>query len=73
MMGATSFHNEGQRGLDWLATDPEAMKDVISVSVSAEERARMDAVIAEGLKEIFAEYAERGIDNAEEIHRAMNQ
>ena len=73
MMGATSFHNEGQRGLDWLATSPDAMKDVISVSVSAEERAKMDAVIAEGLKEIFAEYAERGIENAEEIHSAMNQ
>ena len=73
MMGATSFHNEGQRGLDWLATKPDAMKDVVSISVSAEERAKMDAVIAEGLKEIFVDYAKRGIDNAEEIHRAMNQ
>ncbi len=73
MMDATSFHNEGQRGLDWLATNPDAMKDVISVSVSAEERAKMDAIIAEGLKEIFAEYADRGIANAEEIHKAMNQ
>lgn len=44
-----------------------------SVSVSAEERAKMDAVIAEGMKEIFAEYAERGIENAAEIHMAMNR
>lgn len=73
MMGATSFHNEGLRGEKWLATKPDAMKDVISVSVSAEERAKMDAVIAEGLQGIFAEYAERGIPNAAEIHKAMNQ
>lgn len=73
MMGATSFHNEGQRGIDWLATNPAAMKDVVSVSVSEEERAKMDAVITEGLKGIFAEYAERGIENAAEIHKAMNQ
>ncbi len=73
MMGATSFHNEGQRGLDWLAANPDAMKDVTSVSVSPEERAKMDAVIQEGLKDIFADYAGRGIENAEEIHRAMNQ
>ncbi len=73
MMAATSFHNEGQRGIDWLATNPAAMKDVVSVSVSEEERAKMDAVITEGLKGIFAEYAERGIENAAEIHKAMNQ
>ncbi len=47
MMEATSFNGEGQRGQNWLTIKPEAMKDVISVSVSAEVRARMDAVIAE--------------------------
>lgn len=73
MMGAKSFHEEAQRGRAWLASNPDAMKNVTSVSVSAEERAKMDAIIAEGLKEIFAEYASRGIDNAEDIHRAMNQ
>lgn len=73
MMGATSFHNEAQRGLEWLAGNPDAMKNVAMVSVPAEERAKMDAVIAEGLKGIFAEYAGRGIDNAEAIYNAMNQ
>ncbi len=47
MMEATSFDNEGRRGQDWQATNPETMKDVISVSVSADERARLDAVIAD--------------------------
>lgn len=73
MMGATSFHNEGQRGIDWLATNPPEMKDVVSVSVSDEERAKMDAAIAEGLQTIFEDYASRGIDNAEDIYKAMNQ
>ena len=73
MMGATSFHNEAQRGLEWLAGNPDAMKNVAMVSVPDEERAKMDAVIAEGLQDIFAEYAGRGIDNAEAIYNAMNQ
>jgi len=73
MMGATSFHNEGERGKAWHATKPAAMDEVTSISVSSEERAKMDAVIAEAMKGIFAEYAERGIDNAEEIFNAMNK
>lgn len=44
-----------------------------SVTISDEERAKMDAAVAEGLKVIFADYAERGIDNAEEIYKAMNK
>ncbi|MEM1234366.1 MAG: TRAP transporter substrate-binding protein [Pseudomonadota bacterium] len=43
------------------------------VTVSAEERARMDAAVAEGMKAIFADYASRGIDNAEEIYNAINK
>lgn len=43
------------------------------VEVSSDERARMDAAVAEGLKTIFADYAERGIDNAEAIYNAINQ
>ncbi len=73
MMGATSFHNEGERGKAWLATNPDAMKDVVSVTISDDERAKMDAVIKEGLQGIFAEYATNGIDNAEEIYNAMNE
>lgn len=73
MMGATSFHNESLRGQKWHDTKPAAMDEITSVSVSAEERAKMDAVVQEALKGIFAEYAERGIDNAEEIYNAMNK
>ena len=73
MMGATSFHNEGLRGKKWLATKPEAMKEISSVTISDEERAKMDAIIQEAMKGIFAEYAERGIDNAEEIYNALNK
>lgn len=73
MMGATSFHNEGQRGKDWQATKPAAMEEITTVSISDEERAKMDAAVAEGLKTIFADYAERGIKNAEEIYNAMNK
>lgn len=43
------------------------------IEVSAEERAKMDAAVAEGMKVIFADYASRGIENAEEIYNAINQ
>ncbi|MEM6371274.1 MAG: TRAP transporter substrate-binding protein [Pseudomonadota bacterium] len=43
------------------------------VEVSADERAKMDAAVAEGMKVIFDDYASRGIDNAEEIYNAINQ
>lgn len=73
MMGATSFHNEGLRGKEWLATKPAAMQEITTVSISDAERAKMDDIIQEAMKGIFAEYAERGIDNAEEIYNAMNK
>jgi len=73
MMGATSFHNEGLRGKKWLASKPAAMEEITSVTISDAERAKMDATIQEAMKGIFAEYAERGIDNAEEIYNAMNK
>ncbi|MEM7721536.1 MAG: TRAP transporter substrate-binding protein [Pseudomonadota bacterium] len=50
-----------------------AGKNYELVEVSAEERAKMDAAVAEGMKVIFADYASRGIENAEEIYNAINQ
>jgi len=50
-----------------------AGKNYEMVEVSAEERAKMDAAVAEGMKAIFADYAARGIDDAEEIYNAINQ
>lgn len=43
------------------------------VEVSAEDRAKMDDAVANGLKSISADYAERGITNAEEIYNAIYQ
>lgn len=73
MMGATSFHNDAVRGMKANASDAPQVKDVTFVSVSADERAKMDALTAEALQKIFAGYAESGIDNAEEIYNALNQ
>ena len=73
MMGATSFHNDALRGMKANAGDAPQVKDVTFVSISAEERAKMDALTAEALQKIFADYASRGIDNAEEIYNALNQ
>ena len=41
--------------------------------VSDEERAKMDAAVLEGMEEVYAQYAARGIDNAKEIYEAMNE
>lgn len=73
MMGATSFHNEGERGKAWQAGNPAAMDSVTSITISDEERAKMDAAVQEGLQVIFADYKSRGIDNAEDIYNAMNK
>lgn len=43
------------------------------VEVTSDERALMNAAVAKGLEVIFADYAERGIDNAEAIYNAINQ
>lgn len=40
--------------------------------VSPEERAKMDAAVAEGLEVIFADYESRGISNVREIYKALN-
>jgi len=73
MMGATSFHNDALRGMKANGGDAPQVKDVSFVSISAEERAKMDALTAEALQKIFAQYASDGIANAEEIYNALNQ
>ncbi len=55
------------------SSDAPQVQNVSFVSVSAEERAKMDALTAEALQAIFAEYAANGIDNAEAIYNALNQ
>ena len=73
LMGAASFQNERQRGIDFLAANPPEMRNVTRVRISDAVRAEMDAAVASGLREIFADYAERGIENAEEIYNAINK
>jgi hypothetical protein len=72
-MGAQSFHNDALRGMEANGSDAPQVENVSFVSISAEERAKMDALTAEALQKIFAEYATLGIDNAEAIYNAMNQ
>ena len=67
---AESFDGADERSLALMGETTG--KNYTIVEVSAEERTRMDAAVAEGLKVIFADYAERGIDNAEEIYNAIN-
>ncbi|WP_171172988.1 TRAP transporter substrate-binding protein [Ruegeria sp. HKCCD8929] len=42
------------------------------VVVSDEERAKMDAAVAEGLEVIFADYESRGITDVRKIYKALN-
>lgn len=74
MMGATSFHNEALRGFAANeAREAPQLQNVTFVSIAPGEREKMDALTTEALQGIFAEYAERGIANAEEIYNAMNR
>lgn len=72
LKGAESFDAADAKSI--AAMDSAAqMADVAVVSVSAEERAKMDAAVAEGLEVIFADYDSRGIANAREIYQAINK
>lgn len=73
MMGATSFHNDSVRGLDMIANNAPQISNVTVVSVSDEERAKMDAGVAAGLEVIFADYESRGITDARAVYEAMNK
>ena len=68
---AESFDGADERSLKMMGEADGKSYEV--VEVTAAERELMDAAVAEGLKVIFADYAERGIDNAEEIYNAINQ
>ncbi len=68
---AESFDGADARSLKMM--NEASDRNFEFVEVSPEERARMDAAVAEGLKVIFADYARRGIDNAEEIYDAINR
>jgi TRAP-type C4-dicarboxylate transport system substrate-binding protein len=68
---AESFDGADERSLKMMMETTD--KNYELVEVSAEQRALMDAAVARGMKAIFADYAGRGIGNAEEIYNAINQ
>lgn len=71
MKAAESFDGADANSLAiMVSTEGKSYK---RVRVSDEERVKMDAAVAEGLKVIFADYAERGIENAEAIYQAINK
>ncbi len=43
------------------------------IEVSDEERAKMEDALLDGMEAIYKEYADRGIDNAQEIYEALNR
>lgn len=71
MMGAQSFQQADDTSLA-LMEGAEQMVGVNRIEVSAEERALMDAAVAEGLEAIFADLEGRGVADAREIYAAMN-
>lgn len=68
---AESFDGADAASLELMKAATEKSFELIEVS--AEERTRMDAAVADGLAAIFADYAARGIDNAEVIYDAINR
>lgn len=68
---AESFDGADVKSLEMMKATTDKAYEI--VEVSSEERAKMDAAVAEGLKTIFADYASRGINNAEAIYNAINR
>ena len=70
--GAASFDGADEASLEIIQT-ADQMANVAQIEVSAEERAKMDMAVAEGLEVIFADYESRGIMDAREVYQAINQ
>lgn len=68
---AESFDGADATSLEMMQAATDKAFDVVKVSDA--ERAKMDAAVAEGLSTIFADYADRGIDNAQDIYNAINR
>lgn len=69
-----AFHEAVEIALKWK--DEKIASGELNVEwivVSDEERAKMEKAAGDGMTEIYANYAERGISNAQEIYEAMNE
>ncbi len=72
LKGAESFDGADAKSLE-IMQGADQMAKVTQITVSDEERAKMDAAVQKGLESIFADYDSRGITNAREIYNAINQ
>jgi len=71
---AQAFHEADEEALIWKDEMLAAGKlNVKWIVTSSEERAKMEQAARDGMTEIYADYAERGIDNAQEIYEALNK
>ncbi|MCK0118950.1 TRAP transporter substrate-binding protein [Loktanella sp. F6476L] len=71
---ARAFHHADEVALEWVEEQRATGElNVERITVSDEERAKMEVAAAEGMQQIYDDYAARGIDNAQEIYEALNQ
>ena len=69
-----AFHEADEIAIKWKDEKIAAGElNVEWIVVSDEERAKMEIAAEEGMAEIYVNYAERGISNAQEIYEALNQ
>ena len=71
MMGAQSFQ-QTEDAAQALMQGATQMAGVTRIEVSPEERALMDAAVADGLETIFADLESRGVTDARAVYEAMN-
>lgn len=72
LKGAASFDGADLKSFD-IMQGADQMAKVTEIAVSAEERARMDEAVLNGLGVIFEDYEARGITDVREIYGAINK
>lgn len=71
---ARSFHHADEVALEWKDERLAAGELKVEWIVTSDaERARMEQAAADGMDQIYQDYADRGIPNAQEIYEALNQ
>ncbi|MDJ1006198.1 MAG: TRAP transporter substrate-binding protein [Paracoccaceae bacterium] len=71
---AASFQHADDMALDWVNAQLDSGDMNFEwIVVSDEERAKMEDALLAGMEEIYADYTDRGIGNAQEIYEALNQ
>lgn len=72
LKGAASFDGADAKSFEMMKGAGQMAK-VSEIAVSAEERAKMDEAVLNGLGVIFEDYESRGITDVREIYGAINQ